>query len=151
MQLTLPFIGLIILTVWLSIVSVVLWKNYYSGKKLLEGEYEMLSPATIKKIAHEIEGDKKDIQDIISRITHLENDTATHFQKVGLTRFNPFRDTGGEQSFILALTDKRKTGIVISGLFTRSGTRWYAKKIVEGKGVDVTLSEEEQKAVAEAK
>ena len=37
------------------------------------------------------------------------------------------------------------TGIVISALYSRSGTRWYAKKITNGKGTEVELSDEEKK------
>ncbi len=81
----------------------------------------------------------------------IHKDGLLHIQKVGLVRFNPFKDTGGDQSFILSLIDGKDTGVVISGLYSRSGTRWYAKRIVEGKGVEYELSEEEKKAIKEAK
>jgi hypothetical protein len=48
------------------------------------------------------------------------------------------------------LVDGKDTGVVISGLYSRSGTRWYAKKVVSGKGVDYELSEEEKKSLKEA-
>jgi hypothetical protein len=66
-------------------------------------------------------------------------------------RFNPFNDTGGDQSFILALLDGKNAGVVISGLYSWSGTRWYAKKVVDGKGVEHELSKDEKKAIDEAK
>jgi hypothetical protein len=69
---------------------------------------------------------------------------------VGLLRFNPFKDTGGDQSFILSLVDKTDTGVIISGLYSRSGLRWYAKKVKNGKGIVHELSEEEKKALKEA-
>ena len=70
---------------------------------------------------------------------------------MGLLRFNPFKDTGGDQSFILSLVNGKDTGVIISGLYSRSGTRWYAKRVVDGKSVDHELSEEEKKALKEAK
>ena len=49
------------------------------------------------------------------------------FQRIGLVRFNPFEDTGGNQSFALALLDGRGDGFVVSSLHARTGTRVYAK------------------------
>ncbi len=92
--------------------------------------------------------EKKHIAELISRCDRIEKDSAFHIQKVGLLRFNPFNDTGGDQSFILALVDSQNTGIVISGLYSRSGTRWYAKRVVKNEGIEHELSKEERKALA---
>lgn len=80
----------------------------------------------------------------------IEKDGNFHIQKVGLVRFNPFKDTGGDQSFILSLVDKNDTGVIISGLYSRSGLRWYAKKVDSGKGVEHELSDDEKKALKAA-
>jgi len=77
-------------------------------------------------------------------------DSQFYIQKIGLVRFNPFNDTGGDQSFILALIDAEESGVVISGLHTRNGTRWYAKKISNGHGVEHELSNDEVKAIKSA-
>ena len=93
---------------------------------------------------------KKDIDYLKEYSAKIERDGFLHIQKVGLVRFNPFKDTGWDQSFILSLVDGKDTGVIISGLYSRSGTRWYAKKVVEGKAVEHELSEEEKKALKEA-
>jgi Protein of unknown function (DUF4446) len=77
----------------------------------------------------------------------IEKDERYHIQKIGLLRFNPFKDTGGDQSFILALVDAYNTGIIITALYSRSGTRWYTKKVVKGKSTEHELSDEEKKAL----
>ena len=61
-------------------------------------------------------------------------------QRVGLVRFNPFEDTGGNQSFALALTDATGNGFVVSSLHSRTGTRVYAKAITGGRS-DGALSD----------
>ena len=81
----------------------------------------------------------------------INKDGQSHIQKIGLVRFNPFKDTGGDQSFILALVDAQDTGVVISSLHTRTGTRWYAKGVVRGKGVEYDLSDDEIKALRGAR
>jgi len=65
-------------------------------------------------------------------------------------RFNPFKETGGDQSFILALLDEDNNGVVLSGLYSRSGMRWYAKRIKKGLGTEHSLSEEEKEAIRQA-
>jgi hypothetical protein len=46
--------------------------------------------------------------------------------------------------------DKNDTGVIISGLYSRSGLRWYAKKVQNGRGVEHELSDDEKKALKEA-
>ena len=93
---------------------------------------------------------KKDIDYLKADCDKMQKVGLLHIQKVGLLRFNPFNDTGGDQSFILSLTDANDTGVVISGLYARSGTRWYTKRVANGKGVEHELSDEEKKVLKEA-
>lgn len=69
-------------------------------------------------------------------------------QHVGLVRYNPFQETGGDQSFALALLDKKGDGLVMSSLHSRAVTRFYAKPVKAGTASG--LSEEEVKAVQQA-
>lgn len=99
----------------------------------------------------DVSAEKKDIETLKSYCATIEKEGKLHIQKVGLLRFNPFKDTGGDQSFILSLLDGNDTGVIISGLYSRTGTRWYAKRVASGKGVDYELSEEEQRALKNSK
>ena len=65
------------------------------------------------------------------------------FQRVGLVRYNPFEETGGNQSFALALLDAEGDGWVLSSLHARSGTRVYAKADQGAAAADARLSDEE--------
>lgn len=105
----------------------------------------------MENIVKEMTITKKDISGLKNYCQRIENDGKFHIQKVGLVRYNPFKDTGGDQSFILSLVDGNNTGVVISGLYSRSGTRWYAKKVVDGKGADYDLSDEEKRALKDAR
>jgi hypothetical protein len=67
-------------------------------------------------------------------------------QHIGLVRFNPFDDTGSDQSFAIALLDDERDGIVISSLHGRSNTRVFAKPVTDG-GSPHNLSEEEEQAI----
>jgi Protein of unknown function (DUF4446) len=76
----------------------------------------------------------------------LEHRALTSLQHIGLVRFNPFDDTGSDQSFALALLDDRRDGVVISSLHGRSNTRLFAKP-VEGGSSSHALSDEEAQAI----
>ena len=91
-----------------------------------------------------------DLDELSARMAVVESGARHHFSKVGLIRFNPFPDTGGNQSFALALLDESDNGVVISSLHSRTGTRIYGKSVVGGKA-DTSLSTEEQEAVDEAR
>ena len=70
-------------------------------------------------------------------------------QRVGVVRYNPFADTGSNQSFALALLDARGDGFVLSSLHSRQQTRVFLKSISGGKA-DTALSEEEAEAIRRA-
>lgn len=67
--------------------------------------------------------------------------------KLGLTRYNPFEDLGGDQSFILCLLDQNNSGVIITSLHNRDLTRVYAKPIKNGEGENFTLSKEEKSSI----
>lgn len=68
-------------------------------------------------------------------------------QHVGLVRFNPFEDTGGDQSFSLALLNAVGDGVVITSLFARDRTRVYAKPVTAGAS-KYHLTDEEDQAIS---
>jgi hypothetical protein len=84
-----------------------------------------------------------------ARMAVIEGSQRRAFQRVGLIRYNPFEETGGNQSFALALLDGAGDGWVLSSLHARSGTRVYAKAIKAGRA-DAALSDEEAAAIAQA-
>jgi len=103
----------------------------------------------LEKILKEQSNSKKAIDELGKKINFLEEKARGHVQKVGLVRFNPFKETGGSHSFSLALLDGTETGVVITGLHTRERTRIYIKSIKNGRS-ELELSEEERKALIKA-
>src|SRR5213594_2868284 len=77
---------------------------------------------------------------------YLEVRSRGSLQHIGLVRFNPFVDTGSDQSFAIALLDDRRDGIVISSLHGRANTRVFAKPVENGTSRH-TLSSEEADAI----
>jgi hypothetical protein len=88
----------------------------------------------------------REVESLDSRTTALERTQLDAFQRLGLVRYNPFEDTGGNQSFALALLDQHGDGFIVSSLHTRTATRVYGKAIVAGKA-EAALSDEEAEAL----
>jgi hypothetical protein len=76
----------------------------------------------------------------------LEARSRGSLQHLGIVRFNPFHDTGSDQSFAIALLNDRHSGVVISSLHARTGTRVFAKPVEAGKASHA-LSDEEAEAL----
>jgi len=106
-----------------------------------------------KIILHHSENIKdidQDIQDLYNISNQIHNLASKSIHKVGVVRFNPFKDLGGDQSFSVALMDAANNGVVISSLHTREGTRVYAKALKGGKTIKHPLTNEEQEAIKKA-
>jgi hypothetical protein len=86
------------------------------------------------------------LRELVHLTTYLEQRTRGSLQHIGLVRFNPFEDTGSDQSFAIAILDDRRDGIVISSLHGRANTRVFAKPVESGASRH-TLSTEETEAI----
>ncbi len=91
-----------------------------------------------------------EVGSLATRTATLETEARRSLRRIGLIRFNPFEDTGGNQSFALALLDSDDDGVVVSSLHARGVTRVYAKALSRGRP-EATLSDEEAEAVALAR
>lgn len=86
-------------------------------------------------------------QDAIeTRATVLEAAQSRTVQGVALVRFNPYEDTGGNQSFVLAAVDPSGDGAILTSLHARNQTRLYGKAVVAG-AIDGQGSAEEEEAL----
>ncbi len=117
----------------------------FAGKKGADLEEIILGQAEELKL---LDGEIQNLFEISNKIHNLASKSV---HKISLLRFNPFKDIGGDQSFALALLDGKNDGIVISSLHTREGTRVYSKPIKKGVGDGYALTDEETRAIEEAK
>lgn len=107
-------------------------------------------PKNFKELLSGLKGLEKDLKKLSFDLENLKKESKFSVQKTGIVRFNPFREVGSNQSFSIALLDGTDTGIVITSLHNREGNRVYGKLVKNGKS-RYALSEEEKKAIEEAK
>lgn len=144
---------MLVAIVALTLSALSLYLSYLAGKKI-EGIMPASSEPTdiIKRLTiHKAR--QKDLKRLIDSIRQKqeeqERQISPSLKSIGLVRFNPYRDTGGDQSFALCILDSNKDGILVTAIHAREGTRIYAKSI-EGGNSSHELSNEEQQAVKQA-
>lgn len=105
----------------------------------------------MKKYLEETKEVERYAKKVETEMVRISRKMENSIQKVGFIRYNPFGkdDTGGNQSFSVALLDKNNNGVVVSSMHAREGTRVYAKNIVKGKSIH-SLSDEEKEAIQKA-
>jgi hypothetical protein len=111
---------------------------------------EKNEPKDIEEVLKALKFLEDSFNSVSSELEAVKRDQVLSIQKVGMVRFNPFREGGGDQSFSLALLDKNNSGVIVTSLYSREGNRIYGKPIKDGNSA-YTLSEEENKAIEEAK
>ena len=112
----------------------------YDNKPLLE---------TLNKIVKDLSEKEKRIKTNTKDIEAIVNNLKLCFQKMSIIRFNPFNETGGSQSFVVALLNKDNDGVILTALHARERTRIYTKEVISGKSV-LDLSAEEKNALVKA-
>lgn len=135
---------LLIITI-LNIVLLIRTNNKYIKfmKKLGNGSNldEML-----KEYLKDVKEIKKDNSEIKAYYTKLDRDISSCIQKIGLVRYNAFKDVGSDLSFAIALLDRDDNGVVLNGLYGSDSSNIYAKPIKNGSS-SYQLSEEEKYAL----
>lgn len=87
--------------------------------------------------------------EISNKIQNIERDLSKCIKKVGIVRYNAFKDTGSDLSFALALLDDNNDGVVLNGIYSREMSNIYAKPVKNGES-SYTISEEESQAIKNA-
>jgi len=82
---------------------------------------------------------KKDIKKIIENLRET-------YQRVGIVKYDAFKEMGGKLSFSVALLNDNETGFIINSIHSSEGCYVYTKEIVNGECA-ISLGDEEKKAL----
>ncbi|MGI6112772.1 MAG: DUF4446 family protein [Mahellales bacterium] len=159
MDTILPFfkqyqIIILLIAVIISLISVVLLivnmirtssmiKRY---KKLMRGMNNKNLEAIINDSFDNIERSIARVDELEVQCTYIKNQLKQCFQKIGIVRYNPFKEMGSDLSFSIALLDDRNNGLVLTGLYGRNTTSIFAKPISNLQS-NYALTTEEQEAL----
>lgn len=145
--LVLPLVAVFI---WLLGLSFLFYKQGRFLSKLFPKSGERDIRKKFEEVLQGVSRSNLEIKNLNGRLEELQKQGLLHIQKFELLRYNPYGDTGGDQSFSLALLDNLGDGIVITSLHSRDVTRIFAKPVVKGKAGKHQLSKEEIEVVRKA-
>ena len=151
-------LGILLIIAYVLIIAVIVLFLVMTGKyNRLKSRYERFMMGS-KAVSLE-----KDIQELTENVNILiENDQTNAddikelyrkhrkaFQKMGLVKYDAFKEMGGNLSFSLALLDENNDGLILNSVHSSTGCYSYTKDIKQGK-CSIELSAEESSALAQA-
>lgn len=140
----------LVIFIWLGTLTFLLVRVLKTFIRLTKGVSDKDLKVLLEEILSEIKKEKEISTGLEKKLEELKTEGLGSFQKIGLIRYNPFSDTGGNQSFVLALLNGHDDGFVITSLHSRDSTRVFAKPVKEGKEIGFEFSKEEIQAIVSA-
>lgn len=119
------------------------FRKFFGGKRATELESVL---GSIQKDLSKIEGTHDEIK---RRLLGAEKRIARSIRNIKTIRFNPFSDSGSNQSFATAIVDDHGDGVILSSLYSRERVSIFAKPVKNGKP-EYDLTEEEEEVLTEA-
>ena len=143
-------VAIVLLVAWQGSTNLRLNRMLRQFRQLSSGIEGQPLDELLQKILDRSETDSKTLARLEADLRALGTEVQTHVQNVGLVRYNAFNDTGGDQSYALALLDDHGDGALVNGLFHRTECRVYVKPVQEWKST-YSMSDEEAEAIRRAK
>jgi len=143
-------VAIVLLVAWQGSTNLRLNRMLRQFRQLSSGIEGQPLDELLQKILDRSETDSKAVARLEADLRALGTEVQTHVQNVGLVRYNAFNDTGGDQSYALALLDDHGDGAIVNGLFHRTECRVYVKPVQEWKST-YSMSDEEAEAIRRAK
>lgn len=106
-------------------------------------------PVGIKDLSKQVRDFQKELKEVTKELSDFKKEMTKAITKVGMVRFNPFNEVGGDQSFSIALLDSNDDGIVVTSHYGRDMNRVYSKIVKKGKSSSA-LSKDEEQAIESA-
>jgi hypothetical protein len=141
----------IIVLVFIVIILVYwLWKIEQRLKRFFRGSKASSLEENFKDLTNSVASIEEYHKKLKQEFGIIDARLSRSIQGLETVRFNPFSDSGGNQSFAIAFLDEKGNGVVMSSLYSREKTSVFAKPI---KGFQSTyeLTKEEQEALSKAK
>lgn len=147
-------IGLFAAIIILLILIIAL---YISKRRLVKLYKKFMSGANGKSLEskfisnfEDLEKLKTESEKMASELDKLKENQQITYQKIGVVKYDAFREMGGKLSFVLVMLDKNNNGFLLNSVHSsREGCYTYLKEIIKGESF-IELSEEEKSALDQA-
>ena len=140
----------LILLIW-SIISNIRIKNIHNKDKIFMeklGDGKNIKE-DLERYMRRVSTTEEEIRKLSVYYKELDNKTQKCIQKVGVVRYNAYKDTGSDLSFAVCLLDEHNDGVVFNGIYSRDMSNIYAKPIENGVS-KYKVTPEEMEAIEKA-
>jgi hypothetical protein len=138
----------VVLAIWALVLTILFFRLKRRNDRFFDaGDENILE--LLKSVVTDNDKVKKRSEKVEMGLDEAVKIMKRSFQKQAIIRYNPFKETGGNQSFSMAVLDYEKNGFVLTSIHGREADRVYAKPIVNGKS-EHNLSAEEVEAIKKA-
>lgn len=150
----LVLIGMMAFCLLLLLLVIILFvKNSKLNKKyksFMRGEDGKSLESLFQKRFDEVDMLKEKMVEQDNKFEVIQESLLSAYQKIGIVKYDAFKEMGGKLSFSMALLDAQDNGFLINSMHSsREGCYTYIKEIIKGESF-VVLSEEEQQALNDA-
>jgi len=146
-------IALLVLIIVLFIIVIVQGNKFKKLNKkydiFMEGKEAKSMESEIMALFDDIRFLKSAEKTDSREIEKLKANLMFAYQKVGIVRYDAFREMGGKLSFSVALLNDKNDGFIINSVHSSDGCYTYTKEIVNGESY-ILLGEEENEALQKA-
>lgn len=119
------------------------YSSFMKGKDGKNLEESMLTRfSELDEIADITRKNQLDIQDITKKMR-------SHYQKIGIVKYDAFHEMGGNLSFALTMLDENDSGWILNAMHSREGCYTYIKEVIKGQSY-IELAEEESESLERA-
>lgn len=132
-----------LLLIWNIILSVSLSRLKGKYKKMMRGSTNKNLEQMMVDFMSSVDSSMERVQMLNQEIIHLKEQTDRCIQKVNITRYNAFSDTGSDMSYSIAMLDNYNNGVILTSIYGRNESVTYAKPIESGNS-KYPLSVEEE-------
>lgn len=147
------FVLMALVVLLIILIIVMLCKSKRLKKRLeafLEGQDGKSLESMLLSCMVKVENADKTNKEIKQEMELLQRVQCMTYQKMGMVKYDAFREMSGELSFALALLNQEENGFVINSVYANEGNYIYIKEIKKGES-EILLSEEEEKALRKAR
>ena len=144
-------LSIIVFVLFISVIVIIAQntKSRKNFRKFMQGKNAKNLEEKIGELFEDNKLLKESVEENRKELRRVKRNQEFAFQKVGLIKYDAFKQMGGMLSFSLALLNDQNDGFLINSVHSSDGCYSYTKEIKSGES-DISLGEEEKKALEKA-
>jgi hypothetical protein len=135
--------------VWLAVLSRRLGRLVRRYQAMINGTGVADLETVIGGLQKRAADAEREVERLSGEVGRLQEKTRLAAGRIGVVRYNAFKEQGSDLSFAVAIVNDERSGVVLSGIHSRDQSFIYAKPVNGGES-PYPLTPEERQAIEQA-